>query len=475
MKIAQLTSTNPATNEKLWSGTVADATSINRAVEASIDAQKRWEDTPLETRKQIIRSFSEQVVAYGEEAARIIAEDSGKPLWEARTEVKSLRNKVQAVFDAYEQRACTVTKQVSGRLSVTRYRPHGVMAVLGPHNFPMSMPNSHVMPALLAGNSVIFKPSEKTPYAGEYYADLWLRAGLPKDTLQVLHGTSDVAHVLIAHPRVNGVLFIGSRQAGISIQKQLVGASDKICALEMGGNSPLVIWDYDDLRLAVHITVQSGYISGGQRCSSARRLIIRRTIADEFVPALRQAVERIIVGGQFDTNPTPFMGPLIDRDAVRNFFSKYDAAISAGAGVIVPAQPIPELGDNFVKPGLIDVTDIKLPDEEVFGPLLQISHVSTLAEAIAEANATQFGLAAGIVTQDRASYEQFYRQTKAGIINWNQPLTGATTAAPFGGVKASGNYRPAGYLSVDYCSYPCASIEDETPTVPEKMVAGVSY
>ena len=211
---------------------------------------------------------------------------------------------MQAVFDAYDQRAQTVTKQVNGRQSVTRYRPHGVMAVLGPYNFPMSMPNSHVMPALLAGNAVIFKPSEKVPYAGEYYA--------PDGVLQVIHGDGDVAQKLIAHPQVNGVLFIGSRAAGVSIEKQLAGAPDKICALEMGGNSPLVIWDYDDVRLAVHIAVQSGYISSGQRCSSARRLIVNAAIAGEYIPALRQAVASIVVGDQFDTNPTPFMGPLVD-------------------------------------------------------------------------------------------------------------------------------------------------------------------
>jgi len=243
----------------------------------------------------------------------------------------------------------------------------------------------------------------------------------------------------------------------------------------MGGNSPLVIWGYDDVRIAVHIAVQSGYISSGQRCSSARRLIVNRAIADEFIPALRQAVESIVVGNQFDTNPAPFMGPLVDYGAVRHFFDKYHAAVSAGAQVLVPAEPIPTLGDNFVSPGLINVTGVLLPDEEIFGPLLQVSTVQTLAEAITQANATQFGLAAGIVTCERAQYETFYQRTKAGIINWNQPLTGAMTAAPFGGAKASGNYRSAGFLSVDYCSYPCASIEDESPAVPTTLPAGVRY
>ncbi len=237
----RIISRNPATNEPIWSGSLADDATIAQAVSTATRAQHTWEATPLDARKDIIRAFADQVTTHSEDAARIISQDNGKPLWEARTEVKSLGNKVQAVFDAYDQRAQTVTKQVNGRQSVTRYRPHGVMAVLGPYNFPMSMPNSHVMPALLAGNTVIFKPSEKVPYAGEYYAQLWQQAGLPDGVLQVIHGDGGVAQKLIAHPQVNGVLFIGSRAAGVSIEKQLAGAPDKICALEMGGNSPLVI------------------------------------------------------------------------------------------------------------------------------------------------------------------------------------------------------------------------------------------
>lgn len=214
-----LISKNPATNEPIWSGYLADDAAIAQAVSAATRAQHTWEATSLDARKDIIRAFADQVTTHSEDVARIISQDNGKPLWEARTEVKSLGNKVQAVFDAYDQRAQTVTKQVNGRQSVTRYRPHGVMAVLGPYNFPMSMPNSHVMPALLAGNAVIFKPSEKVPYAGEYYAQLWQQAGLPDGVLQVIHGDGDVAQKLIAHPQVNGILFIGSRATGVSIEK----------------------------------------------------------------------------------------------------------------------------------------------------------------------------------------------------------------------------------------------------------------
>ncbi|MDR2063839.1 MAG: succinylglutamate-semialdehyde dehydrogenase [Candidatus Nomurabacteria bacterium] len=468
-------SLNPATEEIIWTGTVSGESEILEIVQLAKVSQPFWEALGLGSRKEIIKRFALLVEEHSEEAATIIAEENGKPLWEARTEINSLVNKVQAVFDAYDERAKEKTKEVNGRTSVTRYRAHGIMAVLGPFNFPMSMPNSHIMPSLLAGNTVIFKPSERVPKSAEYYVSLWHKAGVPANVLQIVHGNEDVGDFLIRQPDVNGILMIGSRHAGVAIQKKLADASDKICALEMGGNSPLVIWDYDDVRLAVHIAIQSAYISSGQRCSAARRLIVNQAVVSEFIPALKIAVERIVVGKQFDTEPIPFMGALIDQNAVKRFFSDYFELTSKGAKVIVPADTIPSLGRNFIRPSIIDVTDINAKDTEIFGPLLQLSTARDLQQAISDANATQFGLAAGIVTKSREIYEQFYTNTKAGIINWNQPLTGAMTTAPFGGAKASGNYRPAGFLSVDYCSYPCASIEDAAPSVPAKLLPGLNY
>ena len=468
-------SINPATGQVVWAGEACSSSTVLEIVQRAKASQPTWEAAGLPYRKEIIQRFAQLVKENSEEAATIIAEENGKPIWEARTEVNSLVNKVQAVFDAYDERAKEKTKEVNGRTSVTRYRAHGIMAVLGPFNFPMSMPNSHVMPALLAGNTVIFKPSERVPKSAEYYVNLWYQAGVPTDVLLIAYGDKDVGACLIDQPEVNGVLMIGSRYAGVEIQKKLATASDKICALEMGGNSPLVIWDYEDVRLAVHIAIQSAYISSGQRCSAARRLIVNKAIANEYISALKSAVERIVVGKQFDTDPVPFMGPLIDHKAFERFIFDYNALLAKGAEIVVAADPIPALGDNFVRPALVDVTNIIADDAEIFGPLLQLKVVDSLQQAIVEANATQFGLAAGIVTTSKETYEEFYSGTKSGIINWNQPLTGATTAAPFGGAKASGNYRPAGFLSVDYCSYPCASIEDAAPAVPPKLSPGLSY
>lgn len=471
----KIVSYNPASGKIIWTGDKSNDSTILEVVRVAKEKQAMWEDYGLDNRKDIIRNFAQLVKDNSEEAAKVISEENGKPLWEAKMEVNSLNNKVQAVFDAFDERAKSKTKEVSGRLSVTRFRPHGVMAVLGPYNFPMSMPNSHIMPSLLAGNTVIFKPSERVPKSAEYYVDLWKKSGLPDGVLQIVHGDGKVGESLISQPEVNGVLFIGSRAAGAAIEKKLTESTDKISALEMGGNNPLIIWDYSDIRAAIHVAIQSGYISSGQRCTSARRIIINNEISNEFIPQLVTAVKNIIVGHPTDTDPTPFMGPLIDQKAVKHFLFDYNELLSNGAKVLVPTELMSDLGSNYVRPALVNVTGVDSDDKEIFGPLLQLSIVDSLEEAVFEANATQFGLAAGIVTNSKDKYDFFYKRTKAGIINWNQPLTGSTTAAPFGGAKASGNYRPAGYLSVDYCSYACASIEDSNQVVPANLPPGVKY
>lgn len=473
--LKEIISLNPTTNQVVWKGNISDEAEVNLVVSRAKTEQIYWKDISLSERKNIVLKFAEIVKTHSDEAAKLISEENGKPLWEAKGEVNSLINKVQVVLDAYEERAKGKTKELAnGRVSVTRYLPHGVMAVLGPFNFPMSMPNSHIMPALYAGNTIVFKPSERTPKAALYYRDMWIEAGLPKDALQIVQGDYTVGEMLVNHKDINGVLFIGSRKAGKAIEKSLVSL-DKIGALEMGGNSPLVVWDYGDVRAAINITIQSAYISSGQRCSAARRLIVNKSIYDEFINELSCAIKKIVVGNPLDSTTVPFMGPMIDKKAVGRFMSDYRELIDLGAKVLVSTENLHEIGDNFVRPALVDVSKIEVSDKEIFGPLLQVIAVDTLEEAVTITNKTQYGLAAGIITESKEKYDYFLNNTRAGIINWNQPLTGSTTIAPFGGIKGSGNYRPAGYLSVDYCVYACASIESQTANTPKNLSPGLDF
>lgn len=471
----KLISYNPSNGEVIWSGWSTSSNDIDICVNRAKSEQKKWKKTPISERQDIIKKFAKLVEKNAVEAANLISEENGKPLWEAQGEVKSLINKVQVVFDAYEERAkCKVKELANNRSSVTRFFPHGVMAVLGPFNFPMSMPNSHIMPSLYAGNTVVFKPSERTIKCAVFYRKLWIDAGLPKDALQIVFGDYEVGEQLVKHPYIKGVLFIGSRRAGKEIEKNAI-ENDKLCVLEMGGNSPLVIWDYSDVRAVINIIIQSAYISAGQRCSAARRIIINEKIYNELVPCLARAIDRIKVGDPFSTENPPFIGPMIDNKAVNNYIEQYRKLVDNGAKIIVASDIIKELGENFVKPGILDVTEIADNDEEIFGPLLQVIKAKDIEEAIEISNRTHYGLAAGIVTEKQEIYDYFLDSIEAGIVNWNQPLTGSTTIAPFGGIKGSGNYHPAGYLSVDYCSYGCASIESQTSCVPQKLSPGLDF
>jgi succinylglutamic semialdehyde dehydrogenase len=347
------------------------------------------------------------------------------------------------------------------------------MAVLGPFNFPASMANSHIMPALLAGNTVVFKPSELTPITGLLVSRLWQKAGLPPGVMNCITGARHTGEHLVGHKSIDGLLFVGSHRAGLLILKQLTERPEKIVALEMGGNSPLVIWDYDDLDTAVHIIVQSAFLSSGQRCSAARRLLVRDGDS-KIIERLREVLRKLKIGNYTDT-PEPYYGPLIRPAAASEVMRRTKELLDGGAGeILLPTQGGP-IG-TLVSPGLIDVSDSSNDlDEEIFGPVLKIQRFHDFPEAIRLANDTKFGLAAGIVCRSRDMFEEFFRLTKAGIVNWNQQLTGATTLAPFGGVKQSGNFRPAGFLSADYCSYAIASFEVETPRLPDPPVPGITF
>ncbi len=474
-KIKKLISYNPSNGEVIWSGWSSSSDDIDTCVNKAKNEQKIWKKTSISERQDIIKKFAQLVEKNAAEAAALISEENGKPLWEAKGEVKSLINKVQVVFDAYEERAkCKIKELANNRNSITRFFPHGVMAVLGPFNFPMSMPNSHIMPALYAGNTVVFKPSERTIKCAIFYRKLWIDAGLPEDALQIVLGDNEIGEQLVKHPHIKGILFIGSRRAGKEIEKKAI-ENDKLCVLEMGGNSPLVIWDYSDVRAVINIIVQSAYISAGQRCSAARRIIINDKIYNELIPCLARAIDKIKVGNPLSIENAPFIGPMIDNKAVNNYIEQYHKLVDNGAKIIVASNIINDLGENFVKPGIVDVTEIMDNDEEIFGPLLQVIKVSDIEEALEIANRTQYGLAAGIVTEKQEIYDYFLDNIEAGIVNRNQPLTGSTTIAPFGGIKGSGNYHPAGYLSVDYCSYGCASIESQTSDIPQKLSPGLDF
>jgi succinylglutamic semialdehyde dehydrogenase len=360
---------------------------------------------------------------------------------------------------------------------VLRHRPHGVVAVFGPYNFPGHLPNGHIVPALLAGNTVIFKPSELTPGVAQLTVKIWEEAGLPAGVLSLLQGGRDTGIALASHLGLDGLFFTGSSGTGNLLHRQAAGEPAKILALEMGGNNALVVGEVEDLDATVHCIIQSAFISAGQRCTCARRLIVidspnRKISSQALLERLAQVTQNITVGA-FDAEPQPFMGAVITANAASVLLQAQQNLIDRGA-VGFPAMRLLKPASGLLAAGLLDVTAVKnIPDEELFGPLLQVYRVQNMEQAVALANKTRYGLAAGLLSNDSAQYEYFMRHIRAGIVNWNRPLTGASSAAPFGGVGASGNHRASAYYAADYCAYPQASLESATLTMPKALSPGL--
>ncbi|SMQ73542.1 succinylglutamic semialdehyde dehydrogenase [Altererythrobacter xiamenensis] len=460
MEIKEFISTEPATGQAFWQGDVSD---IGLCVQNARRAFPEWASQPLANRIEIVRRFANEVRAAADEFANLIARETGKPLWEARTEVDSVIGKVEISVGAYAER--TGKKRLDSALQGTaavRHKPHGVMVVLGPYNFPAHLPNGHIVPALIAGNTVLFKPSEKTLATGEFLVKLFHKAGVPEDVIQMVVGGVEEGKRLISNANIDGVLFTGSLQGGIAINKTLSGNPAKIVALEMGGNNPIVVIDTPKLHEAAVLIVQSAFTSAGQRCTAARRLVVLEHLYAPLMDELLKLTDKLIVGAPFD-EPQPFMGPVIDNEIATRLQESFVHLLTHG-GKVLKHMRRENNHRPFLTPGIIDVTNMQdRPDVELFGPILQVIRVSDFDAAIREANNTRFGLSASLIGGSPQDYNRFWANVRAGIINWNRPTNGASSKAPFGGVGLSGNHRPAAYYAADYCAYPVASTEMDQP------------
>lgn len=428
-----------------------------------------WSQRPHGSRIAVLRAFAALLEQRKSTMAEMISREVGKPTWESLTEVQSMAGKVEISIEAHANRC----GEFRGGAAITRFRPHGVVAVLGPFNFPGHLPNGHIVPALLAGNTVVFKPSEYAPGTAELMAAAWHEAGLPSGALNVVQGQHQTGAALAEHGDIDGLFFTGSAGTGLALAKRFAETPQKILALEMGGNNPLVVWDVRDVRAAALTVVQSAYVSAGQRCTCARRLILPKDDrGDRLISEILDLVRRLVIG-PFTQRPEPFIGPVISAAAVERLLLAQASLIERGATPLLPMRALAS-GTGLISPGLLDVTAVRdRADTEHFGPLLQIIRVPDFPAALAEANATRFGLAAGLLSDERSQYDQFLGQIRAGVVNWNQPLTGASSGAPFGGVGQSGNHRPSAYLAADYCSYPVASIEHPELKWPAQLPPGI--
>jgi succinylglutamic semialdehyde dehydrogenase len=413
------------------------------------------------------------VQAHVEPLARSITMEMGKTLAESRAEARLVAEKVDITLRPETlARVCDFEVDAGGgRRGVCRFQPFGVVAVLGPFNFPVHLPNGHWVPALLMGNTVVFKPSEKTPATGQRLAAIAAEAGFPEGVFNVVHGGVDTARRLVAHPQVDGIMFTGSWPAGRSVMEANLDRPGRIVALEMGGSNPAIVWSDADLRTAVLECVRSGYATTGQRCTCTRRLIVHRGIAERFITAFTKVASTMVIAPGDAPEPA-FMGPLVDGRAVESFLRRQRALRSAGARVLLEGVRMERPG-HFVTPSLIEVPRFaKATDEETFAPLVQVSVVDELEDAIEQAGATEFGLAAAVFTRTPAIWSECLQRIRAGCVNWNHGTAGASSRLPFGGLGRSGNLRPAGSFAIDSAVHPVASLEGDAAV---EVSAGLKF
>ena len=466
---------DPANGTQTWHGHAACAAEVDQACRAARKAFPGWAGTALEQRIALCLRWRDLLSSRSELIAELIAREVGKPLWEARTEVASMVNKVDISIQAYHARSGTSNHRIADGEVVLRHRPHGVFGVFGPYNFPGHLPHGHIIPALISGNTVVFKASEYAPRTAIWLVGLWHEAGLPAGVLNLLNGAADTGAELSRHAGLDGILFTGSYQTGLLLHRQCAGQPEKMLALEMGGNNALVVWDTAHLDAAVHHTIISAFISAGQRCTCARRLIVSSAAVGQiFLDRLVEVAGQIRIG-QFDQAPPPFMGPVVSEAVALKLLRAQADLVRRGGKALLSMTHLIE-GTGFVSPAIIDVpAAVDVPEEEWFGPLLQVVRVDDFDAALVAANATSFGLAAGLLSDDPALWEKFLLRVRAGVVNWNRPTTGAVSTVPFGGVGHSGNHRPSAFYAADYCAYPAASIENAHLDMPAVLSPGLSF
>lgn len=472
---AEFTSLDPATLESVSKGNSSVKEDVDNAVFSAQKTFPLWSQISLEERISHLKAYAAVLKKQQHQLAETISIEMGKPLWESLSEVSSMIAKVGISIEAQQVRCPTVRKEIGKSTLNTRHKPHGVMAVFGPFNFPAHLPNGHIVPALLAGNTVVFKPSELTPVVAHEMVALWDASGLPKGVLNLVQGGKETGKLLSSHPDINGLLFTGSWETGKILSHLFADTPEKILALEMGGNNPLVVWDVENIRAAAYLTILSSYLSAGQRCTCARRLIIPSSpIGDQLIEHILSMVAHIKIG-PYNSPSEPFMGPLVSPEAAAHVIEKQSQLQRLGGEIVLESKRLSEKS-AFVTPGIIDVTEVNSPpDEEIFGPFIQVKRVNSFEMAIEEANKTKYGLVAGLLSDDEEKYKEYYRNVHAGLINWNTQTTGASSEAPFGGVGRSGNHRPSAYYAADYCNTPIASMEMNRLELPLKPNPGILY
>jgi succinylglutamic semialdehyde dehydrogenase len=452
---------------------------VERAVQAARKAYLPWAHLGVEKRKPYLMRLKEIFQARGGELAEILARETGKPLWETKTEVTAVVNKIDITLNhSLKLVADEEIKDVlPGITGTVHHKARGVMAVVGPFNFPAHLPNGHIIPALISGNTVVFKPSDKTPTAGQWMAECYEKAEFPEGVFNLIHGKAEVGKRLVNHESVDGVLFTGSYEVGLKIKQDTLTQFWKILALEMGGKNASVIWKDADLKKATFETLVGSFMTAGQRCSCTSRIILHKDIRDQFIDQFYASAKKLKIGHWRDE---VFMGPLISSDSVEKFIRYQEIAKREGAESLMRGKALDlEHPGYYVTPSINIVKEFDpksvYQKSEIFGPNVAIFTVDTIEEALAINNSSGFGLVMSIFTKDQALYDKALVEAQVGVLNWNRTTNGASSKLPFGGMNKSGNDRPSGNMAIQYCTVPVASLKDHTPFNGNNLPPGLNF
>ncbi len=442
---------------------------VERAVEAARGAQRGWRRIGVEARAELLRRYQARLRAQREPLALMIALEVGKPLWEARAEVDAMIAKVDLVLG--EGMRFTASERIEALPGEIRQRPLGVIAVIGPFNFPGHLPNGQIVPALALGNCVVHKPSEKTPSAASLIARCFHEAGLPPGVFNLVQGPAASGQRLTQHPDIDGILFTGSAAVGQRIVLDNAARPERLVALELGGKNAAIALDDCELERTARAIAFAAFATSGQRCTSTSRLIATPGIAEALIARIAQIAGGLRIGHPLAEQV--FMGPLISARAREGLLRAQAHARAGGFEAVAPGGAL-ELAQHpgfYVRPAVYRAPETALEvagysDQELFGPDLAVWIAPDLEAAIERANATRFGLAASIFTASSAAFEHAAEELRVGVLHWNRGSAGASSRLPFGGLGASGNHRPGAILTGTSCADPIGILHAPPPGTP---------
>lgn len=446
--------TNPARpDEVLGEFQRSGREDVDTAVQAAARAYQEWRRTPAPLRGEIVAKATRMLVERKPELAEGITREMGKVLVDSGYDVQGAITSGEYMSgEGRRMFGDTVPSGLSNRMAMTVREPVGVVGIITPWNLPMLMPAWKLFPALVCGNTVVVKPAEDTPLTAVRLFEILEEAGLPPGVANLVTGYGqEGGQPLVEHPDVDMISFTGSQAVGRQIATS-AGSELKHVSLEMGGKNALVVLDDADIKEAVTGSLWGGFSTSGQRCTASSRIVVDRRVADDVVGGLMEGIDGLVVGDGLD--PETNVGPLINATQLERVHSYTKIGLDEGAKLVVGGKKLQEElgGGYFYSPTLFDHAspDMRIAQEEIFGPTVTVIRVDGYEEAISVANGTRYGLSAAVYTRDTARALRAVSELEAGLVYLNAPTIGSEIHLPFGGLKDTGNgHRESGPAAIE--------------------------